>query len=224
VIGLCFFACGESTPGSAPRIQFAETTFDAGRVAQGARVEHVFVFRNGGERDLRVTRVRSSCDSTAGVSSETTIAPKSTAEVTASLDTAGLFGKVKRTISVFSNDPTAPATLLHLTADVDFDVAAEPRRLWVGRVHPGDAVTMQGRIILDGGTQVTGIESSGPVVTAELVEPAFGSPPQNERRFQVRIAESAAPGQFTNQVTVHTTSRSTPMFAIPVVGVVEGEV
>ena len=220
---LALASCGEPTSGSAPRIQFGETSFDAGRIEQGARVEHVFVFRNGGDRDLRVTRVRPSCDCTAAVSSDATIAPKGTAEIATSFDTSGLSGKVTRTISVFSNDPAAPATLLHLTADVDFDVAAEPRRLYVGRVHPGDEVRVQGRIVLDGGAQVTRIESSGPVVAAELVEPAAGSPPRNERRYRVRIAENAAAGEFTNEVTVHTTSRSTPMLAIPVVGVVEGK-
>lgn len=221
---LALVSCGESTSATAPRIEFAEKSFDAGRVEQGARLEHVFAFRNGGDRDLRVTRVRPSCDCTAAVSSDETIAPKGTAEIATSFDTAGLSGKVSRTISVFSNDPAAPATLLHLTADVDFDVAAEPRELYVGRVRPGDAVRMQGRIVLDDNAQVIRIESSGPVVSAELVEPAAGSPPRNERRFRVRIAENAAAGEFTSQVTVHTTSRSTPRLAIPVVGVVEGEI
>jgi hypothetical protein len=222
VLLLSLFGCDAAEPGTAARIQFAETSFDAGRVEQGARVEHRFAFRNGGGRDLRVTRVRPSCDCSIALSSVTVIPPTATAEIAASVDTSGLFGRVTRTVSVFTNDPSAPATLLKLTADVEFDVAADPRQLYVGRVRAGDEVRMQGRIMLVGGTQVTRIEAPGKLFAARLVETAAGSPPRSERRFQVRIAGSAAPGEFTEQLIIHTTSRTTPKLAVPVVGVVEG--
>jgi hypothetical protein len=222
VIACVFTAgCGEAESRAPARIVLGETTFDAGHVSQGAKIEHEFVLRNAGERDLRITRVRSSCDCTAAADSP--VAPGATAEIHASLETEGLFGDVTRTVVVFTNDPSTPAVLLKLKADVGFDVAANPRRFYVGRVAPGEDVRVQGRIMLGGGTRVAALESTGAVVTARLVEPAAGSVAADERRFQIHVRDGAPAGPFSEEVVVRTNSSATPALAVPVSGVVEGK-
>lgn len=222
IVGLLACGCAEVPPGAPPRIAFGERVFDAGSVRQGARVEHAFAFRNAGERDLRITRVRSACDCVALAETESIVPAGATAEIRAALDTAGLFGAVTRSIVVFTNDPSSPAVLLKLGADVGFAVAAHPRRMYVGRVQPGDEVRTQGRVMLAEGTQVAALESAGAVVRARLIEPTAGTP-SGERRFAIHIRKEAAPGPFTEEVTVRTTSNATPAVTIPVSGVVEGK-
>jgi hypothetical protein len=220
IAGLALLGCGQADPGAAARIDLAETAFDAGRLRQGVRIEHVFVLRNTGGHDLRITRLRPSCDCSATIDTDAAIAPGSTAEITAACDTSGSFGHIVRTVSVFTNDPVTTAVRLELSAEVDFDVAANPRQLYVGRVRAGDEVRTQGRIVFGGGAQITAIESSG-LVSARLVETA-GAGPHPERRFQVRISDQAPPGSFTNEITIRTTSPTTPVLTVPVVGIVEG--
>lgn len=215
--------CAEVEPGAPARIVFGETTFDAGRVPQGAKIDHAFAFRNTGERELRISRIRATCECVAVTEADSAVPAGATADVAASLDTTGLFGPVTRTIAVFTNDPSSPAVLLKMSAEVVADVAAKPRLLYLGRVRPGDEVRMQGGILLGDGTEVAGIDAAGAVVAGRLVEPATGSVHERRRRFQIRIKDQAPPGPFTEEVTVHTTSRGTPVLTIPVSGVVEGE-
>jgi len=223
IVCLVTDGCAEVEPGAPARVAFGATVFDAGHVQQGDRVEHAFVFRNSGDRDLRITRIRASCDCVAVKEIDSVVPGGATAEIAASLDTAGLFGDVRRTIAVFTNDPSSPAVLLKLEAEVDFTVAANPRRLYVGRVRPGDDARTFGRVVLDGGAEVTAVGSDGAVITPHLVEPAAGSVPAPERRFRIHIQEQAPAGPFTEAVTVRTTSRATPSLTIPVTGVVEGK-
>lgn len=214
-------ACGgPETVAKPPRLELRETAHDAGRVRQGQRVEHTFVLRNGGERDLRISRVRASCDCTAA-GPQDVIEPGATGEIPVSFDTTGQFGSVTRTIGVFSNDPSAPAVLLKLTADVDFDIAAIPARIYVGRVRRGAEVRVLGRVALAGGAEVVRIQSSGQVADARLLGSPTDAGAWNERRLQIRIRDQAPPGAFTAVVTIHTTSARTPVLTVPVVGVVE---
>ncbi len=57
-------AQGEQAPGDqeakTPVIVFESTEFDFGAVDQGEKVEHVFKFRNTGNADLHIEKVRSS--------------------------------------------------------------------------------------------------------------------------------------------------------------------
>lgn len=222
IVGLLACGCTEGPPSAAPRIAFGDRSFDAGSVRQGATVEHTFAFRNAGERDLRIIRVRAACDCVAVADTDAVVPAGATADIRAALDTGGLFGAVTRSVVVFTNDPASPVVLLKLKADVDFDAAAHPRRMYVGRVQPGDDVRTQGRIMLAGGTRVAALESAGAVVRARLIEPTAGTP-NGERRFAIHIRKEAVPGPFTEELTVRTTSNATPALTIPVSGVVEGE-
>ena len=47
------------TSGPHPRIQFEETVFDWGEVYQQAKVTHIFKFKNVGQVDLNVNKVKS---------------------------------------------------------------------------------------------------------------------------------------------------------------------
>jgi hypothetical protein len=222
LIGVVTLAsCSETTiVAKPPLIELAETRYDAGRVRQGERVEHTFVFRNAGQRDLRISHVRPSCDCTA-TGAESVVPPGQTGEIVASFDTAGLAGEVTRTTAVFSNDPSAPVVHLKLIASIDFDVAANPPSFYVGSVQPGEEVRVQGRLAVAAGNEIARIESPGSVVEARLVEPAAAGAPAAERRFRVRIRDQAPAGAFTENVIVHTSSPRTPTLPIAVVGVVE---
>jgi hypothetical protein len=212
--------CGE-TPFVAgpPRIELAETQSHAGRVRQGERIEHTFVFRNAGQRDLRISRVRPSCHCSAAAAAAV-VPPGRTGEIATSFDTTGLAGEVTRTTAVFSNDPSSPVLHLKLTADIDFDIAADPPAFYVGTVHRGEEVRVQGRLLIAAGKDIVRIESPGTVAEARLLVPTDGAAPE-ERRFRVRIREDAPAGPFTDNVIVHTSSSRTPTLTVAVVGAVE---
>lgn len=86
-----------------PKIQFAETSFDFGTVAQGTAVKHVFKFKNVGTDTLRIEQVKTSCGCTAAESSKI-IAPNAEGQIAVTYNTGSALGKSSKTVSVLSND------------------------------------------------------------------------------------------------------------------------
>ena len=88
------------------RIQFQESTYDFGTVAQGTAVKHVFKFKNAGTDTLRIEQVKTSCGCTAAESSKI-IPPQQEGQITVTFNTGSALGKASKTVSVFSNDVDA---------------------------------------------------------------------------------------------------------------------
>jgi len=106
-----------------PRFQFAETTFDFGKITQGAVVDHIFKFANVGQDTLQILNVKPSCGCTATLVSANAIAPNESGEIKATFNSHGKEGKVKKMIFVTSNDVKEPQLTLFLVADIQRDSA-----------------------------------------------------------------------------------------------------
>lgn len=89
-----------------PKIQFAESSFDFGTVAQGTAVKHVFKFKNVGTDTLRIEKVKTTCGCTAAESSKI-IAPNAEGQISVTYNTGSAVGKASKTVYVFSNDVEA---------------------------------------------------------------------------------------------------------------------
>ncbi len=89
-----------------PKIQFVETSYDFGTVAQGAAVKHVFKFKNVGTDTLKIEQVKTSCGCTAAESSKI-IAPNAEGQIAVTYNTGSALGKSSKTVHVFSNDVEA---------------------------------------------------------------------------------------------------------------------
>lgn len=120
LICLAFHAAvlGQQNDKKSPRIDFAETTFDFGKIEEGQVVEHVFAFTNSGNDTLRIGKIDASCGCTAALASDQLIAPGGRGEIKASFNSAGRMGKTKKSIYVRSNDPGAPMVTLSFTVDI----------------------------------------------------------------------------------------------------------
>ncbi len=92
-----------------PRFVFDSTTVRFGRIAQGAKVEHVFRFTNAGKRDLIIADVRSTCGCTVGKDwPKQPVHAGEAGTITVTFDSEGKSGVQEKVISVVAN--TVPAT------------------------------------------------------------------------------------------------------------------
>lgn len=100
-----------------PRLEVAESTFDAGSARAGSSVRHEFVVRNTGEGDLIILRIKPGCGCT--VVNYPRIIPAGreglvTMKVRLSEQWAG--ERIRQTSVMETNDPKARLTSLAVTA------------------------------------------------------------------------------------------------------------
>lgn len=103
---------------SSPRIQFAGTEFDFGRVHSGDVVKHTFVFTNAGDAVLEIKDVRPSCGCTTTGSWDRQIAPGRTGAIPLEFNSSGFQGEVGKVVAVLCNDPAQSNVTLRLKATV----------------------------------------------------------------------------------------------------------
>lgn len=84
-------------------IEFEETTHDFGNIKEGAKVEHVFKFKNTGNVPLIVTAVQPSCGCTAPEWTKEPVAPGGTGTVSLTFDSSGKPGAQNKSATVKAN-------------------------------------------------------------------------------------------------------------------------
>lgn len=214
---------GEPAPagGPAPRVTVAAPVHDFGAVEQGTVVEHVFRLKNAGTAPLRVDHVKGTCACTVGVATGEAIPPGEEAWVTMRLDTATLAGRTSKTATVYTNDPATPYLGVSLTGEVLADLVVRPATVYVGRVRR-DAVVRRELAVAagrPGGTAtVASVEPGSPRVRAWLEAAADGGAGQ---RVVVEVNAAAAPGRFSDDLVLRTTSARQPTLTVKVLGTIE---
>jgi len=207
-------------PPSPPRIVFAGTQYDFGRVEQGTVVRRAFPFVNEGEQEATIGQMRTACDCVATTGGERPVPPGASGSIEVEFATRNVFGPQRRTVTVYVNDPDKPVTLLELKGEVVLDVATEPDRLYVGRVRPGETFWREVAVLAAGSVRILSVEGDGTRIVTRA-EPLDDG--QNGRRIQVSIRPDATLGPVADTIVIRTTSTRRAVIRVPVVGVVEGQ-
>ena len=101
-----------------PAIVFEQTTHDFGELVGDDKVEHRWVFNNEGDETLEILNTKTSCGCTMSLGKGTLVAPGGTGELRVTFDAAGQSGRLRKTLSVMSNDPERPIVRLTIRAVV----------------------------------------------------------------------------------------------------------
>ncbi len=103
----------------APHITFKEKVYDFGKAPQRDQVEHEFVFTNTGKSDLHIHKVKASCGCTAVSPKEKVIKPGESSSIKAIFHTGAYKGRVTKSITVITDDPDSPTTVLRIMGIVE---------------------------------------------------------------------------------------------------------
>ncbi len=93
----------------APHILFEEETYDFGHVNEGEKLNHTFLFKNIGKDSLNIRKTKTTCGCTVTDLKTMDYAGGEEGELHVNLNTSGLSGSQVKRITLFTNDPTAPA-------------------------------------------------------------------------------------------------------------------
>lgn len=209
---------GGEPPPEPPRLVFGERAHDVGPVPQGTVVEHRFPFRNQGGTELTIMNLRAACDCRATLVGPGDIAPEAAGAVQVRCDTDVVYGPLRRTVTVYSNDPAARAVMLTLTGEVALDVVADPAEVYLG-VIPPDTRALREIMIRSGsdGMRIGPASTDAPQLVLDLA----ASPADiYSAVLTVGTAPAAPLGPFTALIRVPTTSRAHPTLQIKVAGIV----
>ena len=103
---------------AAPVVKYDTESFDFGDIKQGSKVEHTFKLKNAGKRDLLIRDVKSSCGCTAVSPSKNMIAANESVPLKVVFDSTGKSGRQNKTITVITNDPKNPTTILRIATNI----------------------------------------------------------------------------------------------------------
>ncbi|HZR84134.1 MAG TPA: DUF1573 domain-containing protein [Candidatus Binatia bacterium] len=210
---------GAASLGGGPRALVREPSHDFGTVEPGALVLHRFEIANVGDQPLDILSVKASCGCTASVLSDRTVYPGQSGAVELALDTSQLSGRQSKAVYVATSDPGVSEIALVLYGEVVTDVSVEPRRVFLGRIAPGDVATSVVNVVVHrDDVAITDVKSESGQVAVSV---APLDPPERGMRLVVTPRTNGEPGPFSDRVVVRTTSSRQPKIAIPVLVSVE---
>ena len=219
LLGAALAACQEGRPPVAPpHLVLVEAAHDVGQVPQGTPIEHAFEISNTGGAPLTLIDLRAGCDCAVTLEGPQDLPPGGHAALRLRCDTSGVAGPLRRTLTVYSNDPEQRAALLTVTGTVALEAVAEPRRVYLGPQPPGrDAVRRVALRAGNDGVRFLSVSGGAPQLRTRLEDGADG------RELVISIDAGAPPGPFQTAVRIHTTSAARPLIEVPVAGIVTAE-
>lgn len=205
-----------------------EPIVDVGSVAQGDKVEHVFVLRNEGDSTLAVREVKPACGCTVA-QYDSSIAPGASGKITAVLSTEAFDGPIAKSVTVFTNDADNPQLNLVIKAVIEPHVEVEPGYArFIVVEGAGTEASTQTLAAADGPPlEIRSVRSPYPFVkvTYRRIEAADSeaSKPASRDRWEVVLTldRNRAPiGPLADHVQVETNNPKQKVVKIPVSGFV----
>lgn len=102
----------------APRLTFDKTVHNFGKLQKDSAAETEFMLTNNGNMPLNIRLAKSNCGCTLVDLEKEDIKPGESVKMKVKFDSKGRRGRQYKTVTVFSNDPTAPTQVLSLRAEV----------------------------------------------------------------------------------------------------------
>jgi len=113
-----FSALSPAELATAPSVKYDGESFDFGDIKPNSKVEHTFNLKNVGKRDLIIRDVKSSCGCTAVSPSKNMVASGESVPLKVVFDATGKSGRQNKTITIITNDPKNPTTVLRISSNI----------------------------------------------------------------------------------------------------------
>jgi hypothetical protein len=211
-----------------PVIAFDSINVDAGKVADGEKIQHTFKITNKGTATLDLLAVEPSCGCTSTKWSHK-ISPGQTGTIVAEITTEGLTAwsktleetvSINKTIAVRSNDPAQPQVELTIMALVVPEFVLSEPQIFFGSVPRGQEATKEILVEIspEKPIRLFGATSTDGHFAARL-EPVPGT---DDKKFRIIGVQKPTAGEGTHQGTIliKTSSPWKPELKIPVRGIV----
>ncbi len=215
----------------APRLTIVEPVKQFGTVAKGEKLDHSFLVKNTGNADLLIIAARPACGCTVA-DFDKVIKPGQTGKVSAHVDTVTFAGPISKTVTLETNDPSTPSSLLTIHATVQPYVEAFPAGFVRYNLLQGDAetqtVTIYSEEDLPFEIKSIDVPSGGwaratfDKITNEADRAkAVGRPGQNQYKVNITVGgPDAKVGPLADKIRIVTNSKHQPEYFVSIAGVI----
>jgi hypothetical protein len=184
-LGVLSLALAATSPAS---LVFEKTEIDLKPAIGAAKVDAVFNYENKGETPVHIKSVKPSCGCTTAALAKNDVAPGEKGSITATFNIGDRNGVQVKTITVETDDPKAPQTVLTFKADIAQLLELQPTLVfWQGgeAAQPKTIIAKAGK-----GQTITKLD-----VTSSTAD------------FTAKVEPGAAPGEFKIQVQPKDTTK-----------------
>lgn len=203
-------------PSSGPRLVVADRIFDFGTVQKGVSLRHDFVIHNRGNAPLEISDVRPACGCTTAAEWTRTLAPGASGSIPLKFDSAQFSGPVIKTVSVISNDPATPETVLEIKGIVRSPVmVSNPVIIFPALTDPTQSATRSVTIRheVEGTLKLTDLSCDKPQFKPLLKEIV----PGKEFELQVTTVPPFESGTHTARIALKTSNAEMPTLTVQAV-------
>lgn len=204
----------------APAIQFAETSFDFGKIGASAQPQHDFIFTNTGQAVLEITDVRPGCGCTTAGSWDRKVEPGQIGRIPLRFNPASFSGSVTKGASVTCNDPARSNVYLQFQATIWRPLEIQPAQLFFTQVE--DDATNETRVVrivsnLEDPLRLEAPASSSAAFRAELKTVR----PGKEFELQVTYSGPVSNANPSANITLRTSCADQPVLNLTAIGMAQ---
>ena len=207
-----------------PRILFDEYIYDFGEAEQQQEIVHTYRFKNIGDRDLTISRVRTTCVCAAGVIGKRTIHPGEESQIEIRLRTGRRFGREFHSIYIHSNDPEQPIIRLVIAGTVKRRIIIVPRRVFFGEVTRAVRPTKEVRIFdaESDSLEIAAVESTSKFVLVKSMPTEDGH--KKGVKVSITLREDTPFGELKERVIIRTKKENVAKIEVPVMATVRSPI
>jgi hypothetical protein len=209
------------TNGVGPRIQFASTVYEFGRVVVGEQVKHDFYFTNTGDAVLAISGVYPGCGCTTAGTWTRDVEPGKSGVIPLQFNSSHFGGQaVTKTTTVVCNDKDMNSIILQLRGTIWKPVEINPQPAILSVIaDSSSSATVTVNIIssLDEALTLSDPVSANPVFGARLQTVK----PGKEFQLIVSLQKALGPGNVQGTIHVKTSSTNVPAIDVSVLAVVQ---
>lgn len=202
-----------------PRLEVVGgTTLSLDTLYRGQVVERMVTLKNAGTETLLIGEVQSSCGCTGTVVSTDRITPGSTGSLKITFNAKSFSGPVKKTVTVRSNDPDHPATVIQLTAMVVQEIEANPQSFWFKDAEVGRSSSVSITIRNAGKTPIKLLKVRSTMEDLTVNLPADPILPGKQVTVTGTLKPSKEAPVISDAIYIETSSQRQPELYVPVFG------
>ena len=207
---------------------FASTTEETGTIYDNETPKLQFRFKNMGSGPATIESIKPACGCTAVELEKKTYAPGESGVIEVVFDPKGKQGAIARNIQVYTDQENKPNLLLVVRSFVKPLLVIEPYQVAFSPIEKGSSSTrdihIKGRFE---DFEVTRVTTNDPgVFGIELInngKVVEGEDTLYDWIIRVTISENAKPESYRTELSVRTNDESKPIFTVPVVARVLGD-
>lgn len=209
---------------SVPSLVCMDSIYDFGVAGQEDRIVHSFHLSNKGTAPVQILRIDPGCGCVTATSTKSIILPGEAGEVHSVFETQRYEGEVKRTITVYSNDPYQPQMDLVIKGIIKNEIALIPEGVVFGEVEKGDGPTARIRIL---GLSKDNLAINKIQANEEFFALRLSPVEENKSKgfdLDVTLKPEIPVGVLNDVITLHTSLRKRPKIDIPIWANITGHI